>query len=283
MNNCVSNKILVQLRIRQWSGKLIDQIVTQQSLAQFGGKRGDGQFTKVLVHEDYLRDLRKASNAARAAHNQLSLPWLSDGTRIITASMFHQHSGAVGKHIQEFNTEADRFCDPSTYGVVVDAQKSRLKTAFDIMDYPSPEKIRSLFDISVVYYPFPDAGDWRLELAEEEAELIKAQTENSIRDALAEASGEAISRYEAALLRFINRMEEYKDEGGRLHKSLISNLEELADILPKLNFNQNRKIDQVSLEIKAKLAGLDIDNLKGDQEARNRARDEALAILEKMR
>ncbi len=276
-----SNKILVKLTIKGWSGKSIDADMTNQSLALFNGRTGDGSFTKVLVHEDYMRDLKKASTRARAIHDHHSLPWLSKGIDIITSKSYHDYVMAMAEPIEAFKKAKEEFCNPDHYSRVVEAQKSRLKTAWNILDYPTPDRIGSLFDISVGFFPFPDAKDWRLDLAEEEAELIRKETELSIKEAIYDASKDAINRYLDALTRFADKMRDF-GPGNRMHKTIITNLKDLADILPKLNISDDPRIDIAAVEIKSKLEGLNLDVLKEDKSARDRARDEALEIIKRL-
>lgn len=276
-----SNKILVQLKIRNWAGKSVDDAVTQQSLALFNGTTGDGSFTKVLIHEHYTKDLRSAAVAARNTHRKYSLPWLPKGIDIITSSAYHDYVNAMSGPIDEFKKAAAAFCEPSHYASVVEAQKSRLKSAWSITDYPTPDEIPSMFSINLNFFPFPDAKDWRLDLAEEEAALIRQETELSIREAIYDASKEAIERYKAALSAFVDKMATFGPK-NKMHKTIITNITDLADLLPKLNIAGDPLIDIAAAEIRTKLQSLSVDNLKEDSGARHRAMEDALEIIKRL-
>lgn len=277
----VSNKILVQLKIKQWSAKVIDKPITSGAVATFGGKLGDGKFTKVLVPEETMAPISKAAGKARTIHKYYSLPWLSDGVNIITSELYSTYIEAMAGPIDEFKAAASYFCEPERYGRMVEEQRYRLKSAFDITNYPHPDSISDLFGIKIGFYPFPDAKDWRLDLAESEAELIKHNAQVEIKEALQTAVADAGARLRDCLSRFIERMAEYK-EGGRLYASVLDNLIGLADILPRLNLTGSKELDLAAFEIKSRLSSFSIEDLRESPALRDQARNEALDIIRRL-
>jgi len=87
------------------------------------------------------------------------------------------------------------------------------------------------------------------------------------------------SRLYKVVLHMADRLVE---ENGVFRDSLLSNIQDLCDVLPKLNTTGDAQLEEMRKEVETKLLAFRPQELREDADARMDVADEALTILEKM-
>jgi hypothetical protein len=177
----------------------------------------------------------------------------------------------------DFENSADKFYEE--YPVFIEEAKNHLGDLFNIKDYPTQEEIGSKFMFNIEIYSVPESGDFRVDISTEETEIIRNSIEAAERERLAIAMREPWLRIQDALNKMIERL--YND-GAFFKNTLIGNIRDLCEVLPKLNFMDDPNLDVITKEISSKLGVLDPENLRQSVQIRKNAVQTAQEIMDKM-
>lgn len=277
MSNLNEKAMLVRLTIRQWTARKLDKKVTQETNEAHGAKPDAGRYHKQLVEKQNLKEIIKIVNSARTFHYENTLPWLDEGARILTAANFLDYSTEIRNYEGRFNSAVREFLNK--YQVYVEQSRISLNGMFNEADYPSPKEINRLFEFSVDILPVPDSGDFRVSLNRDEIARIQAAIEAKNMAAMEIAAKDLWDRLYASVYHIKERL--YNPE-GIFRDSMISNLQELCDLLPKLNINNDPNLNIMANEAKATL-NVAPDLLRNNTGVRQDTAAVAAGILEKMK
>jgi hypothetical protein len=181
--------------------------------------------------------------------------------------------------------EATRFAEE--YPRLVEKARYDLNGLFRDTDYPSPDTIRSKFGFKTRFKNLNDAEDFRVKLGTLEQEAIREQMRLDMESQLGEAMGDVAKRirkaveHMAARLRAYNRTPDGKVE-NKFHDTLVSNVKELAELVPALNITNDPKVAEIAGEMRSELARWDADSLRESVVLRGKVADKAEAIIHKM-
>jgi hypothetical protein len=157
---------------------------------------------------------------------------------------------------------------------------------FDQRDYPSRHDIRALFVLDVKIMPCPDAGDFRVDLAEEHAADIRADVEARVREALDDAMRDTRERILKVVGHMAERLRAYRPAGkrgdkteGAFRDSLVDNVRDLAALLPAFNLTNDPLLDRIAEKIRRDLCAHDAETLRQSPTRRKATAERAEAIL----
>ncbi len=278
-----SRAMLCGLTIRQWSARRLDKKVTDEINTSHGAAADAGRYNKALVAKDALAGIVTAANAARSLHYARTLPWLDEGARILPAAGFEAYSNAMRDLRHAFEAAVAAFV--AAYPSYVDDARVRLNGMFDPADYPEASEIADPFAFGVRILPVPDAADFRVDLADAQADEIRAAIESAARDALANATRDAWSRVAEVTGRMVERLNAFKPGGpnGRAENvfrdSLVENVRELASILPGLNLTNDPALARIAERMESDLCQHDAADLRESDVLRRDTAKAAADIL----
>ena len=134
---------------------------------------------------------------------------------------------------------------------------------FRLEDYPGTEALQGKFAIRYRIVPVPDARHFMADLAQGETERVKRDIEQQVRTRLNDAQRDLYRRLGEAVERVGERLRE--DENGKplvFRDSLIENIRELVDVVPRLNIFADDDLTMLCREVKDKFAGIEPDALR---------------------
>jgi len=86
------------------------------------------------------------------------------------------------------------------------------------------------------------------------------------------------------LYRVVNHMaERLADPENKFKNSLVDNIVDLCDLLPRLNITSDPKLEKALLEVRQKLTAYDSQTLRDSNDIRSQTALEAQKILDKMK
>jgi len=285
-NHLAKKAMLANLNISQWGARRFDREVTDEVNSNHstdGAARDLGRYNKRLVAKSALEPVWQITNRARVMHQNMTQPWLDNGSRILPAALYLKYAEVMRALEAEFDAAVAKFCED--YPAHVEARKAELTNGmFKADDYPSPATIHRKFDFDVKVFPVPDPDDFRVELAAEHADDIKRDIEESMKEALTVAMQEPVTRIIDVVGRMAERLNAYdnREEGSRtgtFRNTLVENVRELVELLPAFNLTDDPALTNITRRMEQELCVEDAKALRENPQARADVQKSAEDIL----
>lgn len=275
--------LTVSFSISAWEARKQDRKATQEVAKNHGTDARVGRYHKDLLpdateHEAIL----KLRNAWRVRHYELTLPWGDDGGRVIKSAAFLDYAADYRTYKQQWDEALEAFF--AAYPSLVAKAEMRLNTLFNANDYPPVEKIKDRFDVRLTTYPLPDAQDFRIidGIPPEEADRLIEEATAGINARLGEAIRDLWTRMHEVTANMQQRLAApIGEKGGKFHDTLVTNVQDLLQLLPKLNVTNDPEIAKIGEEMKG-LAAHEPQVLRENPEAREATRKRAEALAKRM-
>jgi hypothetical protein len=264
-----SSSILVELNISVWTANKLDKRITNDVLVANGATHLDaGQFRKNLMSGTTLRkDIADFAASCRLWHNTTTLPWADRGARLLPTSLFLGYKDEANKRKARFDHMVSHFL--REYPQLQAQAQQHLGALYDPADYPSTEEVASKFGYRMVFTPLPEAGDFRLDIASEDLEVMKKQYEAALNERVTDAMQSQWDKMHELLSRMSEKLIEPEGEDKRRwHDTFITNAHELCAMLGHLNITKDPKLDEAKRKLEQAMKGVHITDLKDDADAR---------------
>lgn len=269
-----NNSMLVDLVINKWGATKQDNKVSAEVEVQHAAT-GAGKYVKYLIDKAHLAELTTLAGAARTYHNSMTLAWTDKGQRILPSALFMDYRAGIQGYRDKYRVARDKFL--AEYPQLVQDARTRLGTMYDPSEYPSVDELRSAFDITVEFMPVPDAKDFRVDVAKETQDEIRAQITDTVNARVDKAVQGCWARTREVLERISKQC---NDKKGRIYDSLMENAQDLVNVLGGLNITSNPEITQMEKDIRALIVPTDM--IRANPLTRQRVADGADAILARM-
>lgn len=280
MNNIETRAMLASPNISVWTARKLDREVSKDAAEQKGttAKRA-GNFNKCLIDTggDLYNAIVQVAREARRWHEQHTLPWAQDGASILSSAMYEDYTAAMSVFKERFDHAVHEFI--TEYEKLVERAEGELVGMYRKSDYPSAEEIEGKFKFGISIFPVPTAGDFRVQLDSDDVELIKQKLQDEIAVTVKDAEQEKWERMWEVVARAVDRL---SSPDAIFRDTLIENLQKAVKVLPKLSLQDDKKFDQIVMEVDSKLAHLSPDRLRTDPDVRADAARKAAEIARKM-
>ncbi len=276
VGNSLNRKaMLVTLSISYWSSRKYDRKVSQEVADTHKTDQRAGRYRKNLLPVDApsYQGVRNTISAARDEHYKHSLPWSSDGARILPAANFERYAEAMRSKRAAFDKAVQVFI--AEYPALREQAKEALNTMYQAEDYPMPSEIPQRFGFATKVFPLPAGEDFRVELTDVDTTEIRAQIERETKAAVAEGMKDAYGRLHEVVARMAARL---GDPDGKFKNSLVENIRELCDLLPSLNLTGDTQLTRLVNDAKKMLTTNEADDLRNDAALRNKVAYDARRI-----
>ena len=274
----LNNKLMIaKLTIRKWSGNKMDKAVSEQTSIQYHAEARAARVYKSLLPKQALAGVRKAYNAVYTYHYSNTLPWGEAPRRALPTSKYFEYTSKMRELTGKAQTEVNKFL--RVYEQQVEAARVMLGDLFNPEDYPSADEIASQFGIDTGFEPLPDAGDFRVDLVEEEIESIREQLREEQQVKAEQAMRDLWNRTFKVVK---NMSERLSDPDGVFRNTLVGNVADMAGLLGQMNVTGDPELDKLRREIEDKLVKYDAQALREDDDARVETAKAATEILNKM-
>lgn len=269
--------MLVTLSVSYWTGRAADERVIDEVTKKHGTDRDAHEYRKILVAPAAVKAFHAVRNAARQYHFEKTLPWIDGGTRILPSGFYFDYTEKMREFRSEYETEIQRFL--GNYTKLKGEARKRLGTLFREEDYPKTDELRAKFEWKQAVLPIPDKDDWRVSLGEKADAEIRKQIDDQVKVAMQIATKDLWTRLYDVVEKLAEKL---KDAEGVFRDSLLGNITELVDLLPKMNVGGDPQLDKMTARVKKELAGFKLTDLREDKKVRKNAGDAADKILKAM-
>lgn len=286
-----SSAMLVQLNVSTWTARKKDKAVTKKVARDNGASDKAGNYNKnLLAGCTELDDLKKFVGNARNTHYAMTLPWSDMGLRLIPTASYFDYQTEMTRLEQEFWKLYDAFEDAYQWRIANAIQQAQeLGAMFNHDDYPSVEGLSRKFGWNLSTQPLPDAGDFRLDMPNEQQEIIRQQYEDFYTSSISSAVGDLWNRLRTNL-ETITRQLAPKDEVdskgnqkyNKLYESVFDTSLDLIAMLRDFNLTGDTQMTAIANQLEDALYGVSPDMLKHNESARLDKQREVQAILDNL-
>ncbi len=278
-NTFARRTMLAKLAISAWTAAKKDRAVTAKVHRDFNAASGSGNYKKTLIDKRHLAGIQSADSALRAWHEENTLPWAANGQRILPTANHEQYTDGLRPLREAREKAVAEFL--ADYPAHVSEAETSLNGMFNAADYPSPAELARLYSVRVEVWPFPDAADFRVDLADGEVAAIRADIERRAAEVQAEAIRDLWKRLAECLQNISARLSTpHGAPGGGFKDSLVGNLRALVEVLPRLNVTGDPNLEAMRREAEALLVAP--QTLREVPATRRDTANQADALLRKM-
>ena len=276
-----SSSVMVEMNISVWTANKIDKSATDKVVSDNLAVQNAAQVRKNLMAGTSMRkDIADYAAGCRLWHNTRTLPWADKGARLLATSLFMDYKAEANVRRATFDKMVDNFM--VQYPSLVQTANNYLGTLFNAEDYPSPDKVREKFGFRLVFSPVPEAGDFRLQVAEQDLNDLRQQYEESFNLRLSDAMREPWDRLHKLIAGMSEKLTDVDGEDEnkkRYHDTLITNAQSLCGMLTHLNITKDPQLEQARRDLEITMLGADIDAIKESPEVRKGMKNKLDAIL----
>ena len=270
--------MLAAVHISIWTAIKHDRKVSREVAEQHGAYVGAGRYNKQLLREaERLESLRALSGQIRQYFYKITLPWSDEGYRLLPAHFYFDLTTKMREFEQAFAQQVEEFL--AVYPSYIEQVRPELNGLFREEDYPSTDKLRNKFGVKLEVLPIPSGNDFRVTLSEEEQARVAREIDENVRQSLQKGTEDLWTRLKGVVAHMVERL---KEPESRFHASLVTNICELVELLPRLNVNQDEELNRFAGEIKDRLCGFTARDLKKNEILRAATTNDAAEILTKM-
>ena len=127
--------------------------------------------------------------------------------------------------------------------------------------------------------PIPSGGDFRVQMSAEEQARVSREIDVNVRQSLTRGSEDLWKRLREVVSHMVDRLNEPE---SRFHASLVTNVVDLAEILPRLNVNGDADLNRFAEQIRQRLCNHSAQDLKKHDLLRVTAATDAANIVAQM-
>jgi len=271
------------LSLTAWSARKLDKRITDETNSRHGAGHDAGRYNKMLLSKDALAEIARIDAEIRAHYYQVTSPWLDrEGTRILSSvNAVAELQWFQGKRHEREDAVA-RFV--AGYPDFVRDARARLNGMFSEADYPATSTVAGKFRFSVSVDNVPDAGDFRVEMADGQADDIRREIEARSNAAVETVIRDCYSRIAEHVGKMSERLKAYRPAVGDgkaegiFRDSLVGNVRDLVALLPALNITSDPALSQIAARMQA-LTVEDAETLRELPAVRESVARDADAIL----
>lgn len=285
MTTLTDRAMLAGLTISLWSARKHDRRVSDQIARAHDADSDAGRYHKTLIAKEALQEIAKIANEARGHHYTNTLPWADNGARILPADNYFDYTRAQRDYREKFQGAVARFRD--NYPHYVTDARQRLRKLFRDDDYPTAAEMVTKFAFEIAFTPIPASEDFRVALGDLEETRIRADIERRLSAATEAAMRDLWERVYKAVSHMRDRLRLYEiSPSGKVQNpfrdTLVENLRDLAELLPKLNVTGDPRLDDLRQRLTKSLCVHDAQSLRDSDALRRetaRTADDILADM----
>jgi len=274
--NLASSCIQIDFSAGTWTGRKLDRKASDEvEIQNRAHPRMANVHKKLLGDCQELIAIRKFVGNVRNSHYRMTLPWSDMGLRIIPTTKYFDYHKQMTEYQNEFYKMLDKFLGVYDWAVI--QAETTLGDMFNKNDYPSVDTLRAKFNWRLSYIPMPDAGDFRVDIGNEQADAIREQCA----EYYSTMFHQAIQEIAEPLKNMSERLDYSNGEDKKVFRdTLVSNVVTAIDLL---GVTTDPKFVKIKQELDHAFTGITPDALREDPYLRRttkQAVDNAIASLD---
>ena len=269
--------VLVDFSQGKFSGRKLDRQQSDQLNYAKNAERGASQVIKDIMDTSppYIA-INSLIQANGAKYRSLTLPHTTKGTRVCPNANLDK----LQQFISEAEVEFWKLVDDviADYDETKVRSRSRLGDLHKDSDFPDISVVRSKYHFEYSYEPYPTMGNFFLDSANRQHQAImdnfkENEAKNKQRGVLYLMDG--LKKILVPITPLANKQ--------RLSDSLIENAQEFVEQLSTLNVTNNPEIENDRKVLDAVIRGVNMDDIRADEQYKKSISDKASYILDQFK
>lgn len=278
-----SSSMLVELNISVWTASKLDKETTNSVTETNAAVKDAATVHKNLMAGTTLRkEIADYAAGCRLWHNTQTLPWSDKGARLMPTSLFLDYKAEANKRRDKFEALVAEFVG-NYPDLIQTAQRQNMGGMFRLSDYPSVQEVADKFGFRLVFSPVPEAGDFRLDVPQQDLEEIKRDYETSFNARLADAMRSPWEQLHKLVGDMSKKLTDVEGDETkkRYHDTLVTNAQSMCSMLTHLNVAGDPQLEEARRQLEATMLGADIDDIKESPVVRADIKTKLDAMLKK--
>ena len=276
-----SSAMLVEMGISVWTARKLDKAASNEVTDTHNAERGMANVNKRLLACDELTAVQKFAANARTSHYVMTLPWSDSGLRMLPTSKYFDYHKAITALQTEFYKLVDKFL--GRYEWLINETQLKLGDMYNPDEYPSLDSVRAKFGFRINYIPLPEAGDFRIDIGNQQAAELQEQYAAFYNTQLTRAMNDLWTRAYDVLSRMSERLDYADHEQKKVFRdSLVSNVLDIIDMMESMNVTGDPNMQMQQRQLKQIMRGVTPEALRDDAYLRRETKqavDAAIAAL----
>jgi len=276
-----ASAVLVELNISVWPASKLDREITDKVNTDASAVRGASQTKKNLFAGTSLRkDISDFAARVRLYHNKHTLPWADKGERMLPTKLFMEYKQTMNGFEQTFNMMCNNFY--IEYPRLVTEAPTNLGTMYKAEDYPELEAVKLKFGFRRTVKPVPEAGDFRLDVPQQDLAEMREQYEVDFNARLNDAMRKPWDDLHTMLSSMSEKLSSSSaEEKKRWHDTFVTNAQSMCGLLTKLNITNDPQLEEARRALELTMLGADIESIKDSSIVRSDMKNKVDNILKK--
>jgi len=231
--------MLAAVHISIWTAVKHDRRISRDVANQHGAHQGAGRYNKQLLRgADKLDELRTLAGQVRQYFYKITLPWSDEGFRLLPSNLYFDLTARMREFEAAFERGVESFLD--VYPQYIDQVRPELNGMFREEDIPS-------------------GNDFRVQMSAEEQARVAREIDSSVRQSLTRGTEDLWKRLREVVAHLVDRL---KEPESRFHATMVTNVLDLVELLPRLNVNGDSELNRFAEQIRQRLCGFTAQDLK---------------------
>jgi hypothetical protein len=266
--------MVVSLNISQSTFRKFDQRATSTVESTYATTEKVGNYNKKLLPGAVeLEEVHRIGRSIREYYYEQTLPWMNDGSRIISSRNYLDFTNAYRKRKGEWEQAVATFMHE--YPALRDEAKIKLGDLYAETDYPTVAQLAHKFSCEVAFMPVPDIGDFRVEVLDSEKEAFL----NRMREVESNAMRECWRRLYDVVQHAVGKLQ---TPGAQFKNTLIENITDMCKLLPRLNVTDDPELENMRRQVETLASKISPDMCRSSDGVRSAAASALADTMSKM-
>jgi hypothetical protein len=250
--------MLAAVHISIWTAVKHDRKISRDVADQHGAHQGAGRYNKQLLRgADKLDELRTLAGQVRQYFYKITLPWSDEGYRLLPSNLYFDLTSRMREFEASFEQGMESFLQ--VYPQYIEQVRPELNGLFREEDYPAADKLRKKFGVKLEILPIPSGNDFRVQMSAEEQARVAREIDTNVRQSLTRGTEDLWKRLREVVSHMVDRLNEPE---SRFHSTLVTNVLDMVEILPRLNVNGDTDLNRFAEQVKHRLCNHTAQDLK---------------------
>lgn len=271
----LTRKKLNRNKLDKSLGEFVSEV---KNVSEAGAVRVNKSLFSKAATDPYMKIY---SDASKYFYN-VTLPWDDRGYRLLSIDLYEEFTKRFKEYTSSYRKAVREFITGVTQHI--EESKGILGDAFNITDYKfmavnggvDTQMLKDQFALEIEFQPVASGDDLRATLTEADRESIAADIDKKA----TEKFGKSQEHIVVSLIETVGKIHErLSGADNTFRDTLITNLEDLVNLVPKLNIAGDPDINKLAKKAKVALTKHDPQTLRDDTKTREAVAKEAKDIL----